>query len=55
MQSMPQHCKINDNNKDMKDKDKRKNLALIENISSRQKDNEVSLKGPGERKSESLA
>lgn len=41
--------------KNMKDKDKRKNLALTENISSRHKDNEVSLKGPGERKSESLA
>jgi hypothetical protein len=54
---VPQHFRINDSNKDIKDKDKMKNLALAKNISSRHKDNELSLKNTRERekKSESLA
>lgn len=51
MESLPQHFKIKDNNnKDIKDKDKMKNLPLTKNISSRHKDNELPLKNTREQK-----
>lgn len=50
MVCIPQCFKINDNNKAMKDKNKLKNLALVENISSRHNGNELSLKSTGEGK-----
>lgn len=53
MQFVFQYFRINDSNKDIKDKDKMKNLVFVKNILSRYKDNELLLKNIREREKKS--